>query len=113
MKLIKAIIRPNKVDDIKDALDSLETAVNALLARGLLRLLTIASGLYESLLEEHALQRARLVGMLLHGTAWRERPSRGAVRRLLIGLILAAVACAAIAAGSFVAAHLNGGRLGP
>ena len=41
--------------DIKDLLESLETAVNALLARGLLRLLTIASGLYESLLEDHAL----------------------------------------------------------
>ena len=41
--------------DIKDALESLETGVNALLARGILRLLTIASGLYESLLEEHAL----------------------------------------------------------
>ena len=41
--------------DIKELLESLETAVNALLARGLLRLLTIAAGLYESLLEEHAL----------------------------------------------------------
>lgn len=66
----------------------------------------------KQLLEEHALQRARLVGMLLHGTAWRERSSRGAVRRLLVGLILGAVACAAIAAGTFIADQLDSGRLG-
>lgn len=40
---------------IKDALDSLEASVNALLAKGLLRLLQIASKQYELLLEEHAL----------------------------------------------------------
>ena len=41
--------------EIKDALEALESAVNALLARGLLRLLRIASDMYESLLDEHAL----------------------------------------------------------
>jgi hypothetical protein len=66
----------------------------------------------KQLLEEHALQRARLVGMLLHGTAWRERPSRGALRRLLVGVILGAVACAAIAAGGFIADQVASGRLG-
>ena len=40
---------------IKDALEALEAAINALLARGLLRLLRIASDSYERLLEEHGL----------------------------------------------------------
>lgn len=40
---------------VKDALENLELAVNSLLARGLLRLLRIASDSYEALLEEHAL----------------------------------------------------------
>ena len=40
---------------IAGSLDALARSVNALLARGLLRLLAIASGTYESLLEEHAL----------------------------------------------------------
>jgi hypothetical protein len=66
----------------------------------------------KQLLEEHALQRARLVGMLLHGTAWRERPNRGTLRRLLVGVILGAIACAAIAAGTFIADQVAAGRLG-
>jgi hypothetical protein len=57
-------------------------------------------------LEEHSLQRRRLIGMLLHGTAWRERSDRGTSRRLLVSLVLAVVICAAIAAGSFVSSQL-------
>ncbi|HEX5070013.1 MAG TPA: UvrD-helicase domain-containing protein [Vicinamibacterales bacterium] len=38
-----------------EALGQLETAINAVLARGLLRLLQIAASKYETLLEEHAL----------------------------------------------------------
>jgi hypothetical protein len=67
----------------------------------------------KQLIEEHALQRARLVGMLLHGTAWRERTNRGAVRRLLVGLILAALACAAIAAATFITGRLDSGGFRP
>ena len=63
-------------------------------------------------LEEHALARRRLLGMLLHGAAWRDRPDRGTVRRVLLGLVLAVVACAVIAAGSFVADQLAQGRSG-
>ena len=63
-------------------------------------------------LEEHALGRRRLLGMLLHGTAWRDRPDRGTVRRVLLGLALGLVICAVIAAGSFVGAQLAQGRSG-
>jgi hypothetical protein len=61
-------------------------------------------------LEEHALERRRLLGMLLHGTAWRERPDRGTARRVLVGLVLGLVVCAVIAAGSFVSDQLAQGR---
>ena len=60
-------------------------------------------------LEEHALERRRLLGMLLHGTAWRDRPDRGTDRRVLIGLVLGLVVCAVIAAGSFVSDQLAQG----
>ena len=40
---------------IAETLQALESAINVVLARGLLRLLTIAARQYESLLEEHAL----------------------------------------------------------
>jgi hypothetical protein len=51
--------------------------------------------------------------MPLHGTAWRERPDRGALRRLLVGVILGqVVACAAIAGGTFIAGQIDVGRLG-
>jgi hypothetical protein len=63
-------------------------------------------------LEEHALRRRRLLGMLLHGAAWRERPDRGTARRVLVGLVLGLVACAVIAAGSFVSDQLAHGRSG-
>jgi hypothetical protein len=61
-------------------------------------------------LEEHALERRRLLGMLLHGTAWRDRPDRGTARRVLVGLVLGLVVCAVIAAGSFVSDQLAQGR---
>jgi hypothetical protein len=61
-------------------------------------------------LEEHALGRRRLLGMLLHGAAWRERTDRGTARRVLVGLVLGLVACAVIAAGSFVSDQLAQGR---
>jgi hypothetical protein len=61
-------------------------------------------------LEEHALERRRLLGMLLHGAAWRDRPDRGTARRVLVGLVLGLVVCAVIAAGSFVADQLAQGR---
>ena len=61
-------------------------------------------------LEEHALGRRRLLGMLLHGADWRERPERGTARRVLLGLVLGLVVCAAIAAGSFVSDQLAQGR---
>lgn len=65
------------------------------------------------LLEEHALQRARLIGMFLHGTGWREKPNRGALRRLLVGLLLGALVCAAIAAAGVITDRLGqGGGLG-
>jgi hypothetical protein len=41
--------------EIAEALESLESAINIVLARGLLRLLSIAVRQYETLLEEHAL----------------------------------------------------------
>ena len=63
-------------------------------------------------LEEHALGRRRLLGMLLHGTAWRDRPDRGTVRRVLLGLALGLVVCAVIAAGSYVADQLAQDRSG-
>jgi len=63
-------------------------------------------------LEAHALARRRLLGMLLHGAAWRDRPDRGTVRRVLLGLVLGLVVCAVIAAGSFVADQLAHGRSG-
>jgi hypothetical protein len=40
---------------VREALDALESDINALLARGLLRLLRIASEVYDRLLEEHGL----------------------------------------------------------
>lgn len=61
-------------------------------------------------LEEHALRRRRLLGMLLHGAAWRDRPDRGTARRLLLGMLLGLVVCAVIAAGSFVSDQLAQGR---
>jgi hypothetical protein len=61
-------------------------------------------------LEEHALGRRRLLGMLVHGAAWRDRPERGTARRVLVGLLLGLVVCAAIAAGSFVSDQLAQGR---
>ena len=64
-------------------------------------------------LEEHALGRRRLLGMLLHGTSWRERPDRGTARRLLAGVLLGLVICALIAAGSFVSDQLAEGRTRP
>jgi len=63
-------------------------------------------------LEAHALARHRLLGMLLHGAAWRDRPDRGTVRRVLLGLVLGLVVCAVVAAGSFVADQLAQGRSG-
>jgi hypothetical protein len=63
-------------------------------------------------LEEHALKRRRLVGMLLHGAAWRERSVRGTARRVLAGLVLGVLACAALAAASFVSEQLAAGGLG-
>ena len=63
-------------------------------------------------LEEHALGRRRLLGMLVHGAAWRDRPERGAARRVLVGLVLGLVVCAVIAAGSYVADQLAQGRSG-
>ena len=63
-------------------------------------------------LEAHALARHRLLGMLLHGAAWRDRPDRGTARRVLLGLVLGLVVCAVIAAGSFVADQLAHGRSG-
>jgi hypothetical protein len=63
-------------------------------------------------LEEHALGRRRLLGMLVHGAAWRDRPDRSTARRVLVGLVLGLVACAVIAAGSFVADQLAQGRSG-
>jgi hypothetical protein len=63
-------------------------------------------------LEEHVLERRRLLGMLLHGTTWRDRPDRGTARRVLLGLVLGLVVCAVIAAGSFVADQLAQGRSG-
>ena len=63
-------------------------------------------------LEEHALGRRRLLGMLLHGAAWRDRPDRGTARRVLVGLVLGLVVCAVIAAGSFVADQLAQDRSG-
>ena len=61
-------------------------------------------------LEEHALERRRLLGMLLHGADWRDRPERGTARRVLLGLVLGLVVCAVIAAGSFVSDQLAQGR---
>ena len=61
-------------------------------------------------LEEHALGRRRLLGMLLHGAAWRDRPDRGTTRRVLVGVLLGLVVCAVIAAGSFVSDQLAQGR---
>ena len=61
-------------------------------------------------LEEHALGRRRLLGMLLHGATWRERPDRGTARRVLVGVVLGLVVCAVIAAGSFVSDQLAQGR---
>jgi hypothetical protein len=61
-------------------------------------------------LEEHALERRRLLGMLLHGGAWRDRLDRGTGRRVLVGLVLGLVVCAVIAAGSFVSDQLAQGR---
>ena len=63
-------------------------------------------------LEEHALGRRRLLGMLLHGADWRDRPERGTARRVLLGLVLGLVVCAVIAAGSFVSDQLAQGRSG-
>jgi len=63
-------------------------------------------------LEAHALARHRLLGMLLHGAAWRDRPDRGTARRVLLGLVLGLVVCAVVAAGSFVADQLAQGRSG-
>jgi hypothetical protein len=63
-------------------------------------------------LEEHALERRRLLGMLLHGTAWQDRPDRGTARRVLVGLVLGLVLGAVIAAGSFVSDQLAQGRSG-
>jgi hypothetical protein len=60
-------------------------------------------------LEEHALERRRLLGMLLHGGAWRDRPDRGTGRRVLVGLVLGLIVCAVIAAGSFVSDQLAQG----
>ena len=61
-------------------------------------------------LEEHALERRRLLGMLLQGAAWRDRPDRGTARRVLVGLVLGLVVCAVLAAGSFVSDQLAQGR---
>lgn len=58
-------------------------------------------------LEEQALRWRRLIGMLLHGARWRERPARPPLNRLLVGLLLGAIACALIAGGSFVADQLS------
>jgi hypothetical protein len=64
-------------------------------------------------LEEHALGRRRLLGMLLHGAAWRDRPERGTARRVLLGLVLGLVVCAVLAAGSFVSDQLAQARSRP
>ncbi len=58
-------------------------------------------------LEEHALQRDRLMGVFLHGTDWRERSGKGTTRRLLAGVVLGIVLCALVAAGSFVSSELG------
>jgi hypothetical protein len=58
-------------------------------------------------LEEQALRAARLVGVLLHGSAWRERRGRGMGGRLVIGLVLAAVGTAGVAGVSFVMDQLS------
>ena len=64
-------------------------------------------------LEEHTLRRRRLLGMLLHGAAWRDRPDRGTARRLLLGMLLGLVVCAVIAAVSFVSGELAEGGSRP
>lgn len=64
-------------------------------------------------LEEHALGRRRLLGMLLHGASWRERPDRDTARRLLAGVLLGLVICGLIAAGSFVSGQLADGPSRP
>jgi hypothetical protein len=64
-------------------------------------------------LEEHALRRRRLLGMLLYGAAWRDRPDRGTARRLLLGMLLGLVVCAVIAAVSFVSGELAEGGSRP
>jgi len=61
-------------------------------------------------LEEHALGRRRLVGMLLHGDAWRERRDDRTAAPLLLGLVIGLVLCAMVAAGSFVARELGQAR---
>ena len=61
-------------------------------------------------LEEHALRRDRLVGMLVHGTDWRERRDRSTARRLLAGLLIGIVLCALLAAGTYAARQLGPGR---
>jgi hypothetical protein len=58
-------------------------------------------------LEEHALQRARLTGMLLHGGDWRDRVAPGPGGRLLVGLIAALLVCAMVAGGVWVAGQLG------
>jgi ATP-dependent helicase/nuclease subunit A len=65
---------------IREEFERLDVDINGLLARGLLRLLTIAAGMYERLLDEHAL--LDFAGMLARSVALLERQEEFARSRL-------------------------------
>jgi hypothetical protein len=57
-------------------------------------------------LEEHALGRRRLVASTVHGSGWRQRPKRGAVRPVLSGLVLALLIAVGLGMANYVGHQL-------
>jgi hypothetical protein len=67
----------------------------------------VARDLDAALLESVRVRRRRLRDAFLHGALRTRRTTADNVRRLVIGLILAALACAICAGVSFVKAHIH------
>lgn len=67
----------------------------------------MARDLDSALLESVRVRRRRLRDAFLHGALRTRRVTSDNVRRLIIGMVLAAIACAVCAGVSFVRAHIH------
>ncbi len=74
----------------------------------------MARDLDATLLESVRVRRRRLSDAFLHGTLRTRRTTTDNIRRLVVGVILAAIACAVCAGVAFVKAHIHDANsLGP